>query len=989
MSTPWTHILKKIDDYRWEIPTSYKPGMRVPGLVFADEPMLRKIAEEQAMDQVANVATLPGIVGYSLAMPDIHWGYGFPVGGVAAFRAEDGIISPGGIGYDVNCLSGDAQILHKFGYHRSIAEFESTWTSEEIKCIGSLAEVRNTAIAGFLKSPKPGNRVFKVVTESGREIIGTEDHPFLTPDGMVPLRSLEPDQRVSVFPFTGVRYETPSDEVLVTESDLRVFYPGNENGFRQVVNVLNTRELLPLQLNNPRIPYLVKLVGFIQGDGSLSIRKDGSAQTAFYGEPVDLEDIREDILAAGFRPSRVYQRERFHRIRTTYGEQRFTRTESFVHCGSTALALLLRCLGATAGNKTRQDFDAPSWLDRAPRWMKRLYLAALFGAELTTPSTVTGHGRNIANAVLSMNKDHGNVASGRQYLETIRRWLAEFGIESALIGEREEYVSASGRISIRLRLQVSSKPENLIRLWTIVGYEYNRRKQHLGCIAGQYLRLKSIVLAERRGSIELATVMSREGRGIEEITWIIGSPHVNKRFVERTLWEPRKGDIRISVSFPDFLTFLREHTAGLGETGQVWERVILKEPIDFHGSVFDFTVRDVNHNFIANGFVVSNCGVRLMRTNLVESDVRAKLQPLVDALFVGVPSGIGSTGRVKVSMGEIDGVLKDGARWAVQKGYGWQDDLDVTESQGSLPQADPDAVSDAAKRRGRGQIGTLGSGNHFLEVQVVDQVFDAQAAAAMGIDQGQVVVLVHCGSRGLGHQVCTDYLRTAERSAREHGITLVDRQLACMPFQSPEGQQYFGAMNAAANFAWANRQMITHWVREAFSRVFSQSPEKLGMALVYDVAHNIGKIEEYVVDGQMQRLIVHRKGATRAFPPGHPDVPERYRAIGQPVLVPGDMGRYSFVAVGTDEAMRISFGSTCHGAGRVMGRKQAVRALAGVDIAEQLRKQGILVRAQDRRLLAEEASAAYKDVADVVGVCHAVGISRRVARMRPLGVVKG
>jgi len=384
-----------------------------------------------------------------------------------------------------------------------------------------------------------------------------------------------------------------------------------------------------------------------------------------------------------------------------------------------------------------------------------------------------------------------------------------------------------------------------------------------------------------------------------------------------------------------------------------------------------------------------DCGVRLIRTELSEEAVREKIQPLVDALFVAVPSGVGSAGRVKVGMGEIDDVLRHGARWAVQQGYGWPDDLEVVESHGSLPQADPDAVSHAAKQRGRGQLGTLGSGNHFLEVQVVDEVYDARAAAALGIDRGQVVVLVHCGSRGLGHQVCTDYLRTAERSAREHGITLVDRQLACMPFQSPEGQRYFGAMSAAANFAWANRQMITHWIREAFSRIFQQSPEQLGMALVYDVAHNIGKVEEYQVDGQLQRLIVHRKGATRAFPPGHPEVPEKYRAVGQPVLVPGDMGRYSFIAVGTEEAMRISFGSTCHGAGRVMGRKQAVRALAGVDVAEQLRRQGITVRAQDRGLLAEEASAAYKDVADVVGICQAAGISRRVARMRPIGVVKG
>jgi tRNA-splicing ligase RtcB len=389
------------------------------------------------------------------------------------------------------------------------------------------------------------------------------------------------------------------------------------------------------------------------------------------------------------------------------------------------------------------------------------------------------------------------------------------------------------------------------------------------------------------------------------------------------------------------------------------------------------------------GFDIS-CGVRLVRTALAEAQVRDKLQALVDALFVNVPSGIGSLGRIKVGMGEIDDVLKGGSRWAVQKGHGWPEDLEVTESQGALPAADPDAVSDAAKKRGRGQIGTLGSGNHFLEVQVVDQIYDVHAAEVLGLGPvGQVVVFVHVGSRGLGHQVCTDYLRTAERSAREHNISLVDRQLACMPFQSAEGQSYVGAMSAAANFAWANRQMITHWIREVFGRVFHQSPEELGMTLVYDVAHNIGKIEEYEVDGQVQRLVVHRKGATRAFPPGHPEIPERYRAIGQPVLIPGDMGRYSFVAAGTEQAMRLSFGSTCHGAGRVMGRKQAVRALAGVDVAEQLRQQGILVRAQDRGLLAEEASAAYKDVANVVDICQAVGISRRVARTRPIGVVKG
>lgn len=401
---------------------------------------------------------------------------------------------------------------------------------------------------------------------------------------------------------------------------------------------------------------------------------------------------------------------------------------------------------------------------------------------------------------------------------------------------------------------------------------------------------------------------------------------------------------------------------------------------------------DVDEGIISPGAVGYDvsCGVRVVRTSLDEEDIRPRLQMLVDALFHAVPSGVGATGRVKLDAQATDGVLHAGARWAVERGYGWAGDLEAIEAGGALPQADPDAVSPEAKKRGRAQIGTLGSGNHFLEVQVVDEIYDAAAAEAMGLTApGQVVVFVHCGSRGLGHQVCTDYLRVAERSARAHGIHLVDRQLACMPFRSDEGQRYVGAMSAAANFAWANRQVITHWVREAFERVFAQSAERLGMTLVYDVSHNIAKIEEYAVDGRRRQLVIHRKGATRAFPAGHPEVPQRYRHIGQPVLIPGDMGRYSFVAIGTERAVQEAFGSTCHGAGRVMGRKQAVRTLAGRDISAELRARGIIVRAQDRELLAEEASPAYKDVADVVEICHQAGLSRRVVRTRPIGVVKG
>ncbi len=385
-----------------------------------------------------------------------------------------------------------------------------------------------------------------------------------------------------------------------------------------------------------------------------------------------------------------------------------------------------------------------------------------------------------------------------------------------------------------------------------------------------------------------------------------------------------------------------------------------------------------------------NCGTRLIRTVLMEEEVRPKLRELVNQIFRDVPSGVGSEGLIRVAIKEMDQVLVKGARWAVENGYGWPEDLETIEGGGALPGANPEKVSRRAKERGAPQLGTLGSGNHFLEIQVIDHIYDPEKAAVMGIYQeGQVVVFIHCGSRGLGHQTCEDYLEVMEESIKRYNIHLPDRQLACAPIRSREGQDYLGAMTAAANFAFCNRQLITHWVREAFARVLGRSPRDMGMQLVYDVAHNIAKVERHRVDGKEMTLCVHRKGATRAFPPGHPDVPAKYREIGQPVLVPGDMGRYSFLLVGTHRAMAETWGSTCHGAGRVQSRAAAKRMLRGVDIARKLEERGIIVRAQNRALLAEEASEAYKDVADVVEVLHEAGISLKVARMRPIGVVKG
>ena len=385
-----------------------------------------------------------------------------------------------------------------------------------------------------------------------------------------------------------------------------------------------------------------------------------------------------------------------------------------------------------------------------------------------------------------------------------------------------------------------------------------------------------------------------------------------------------------------------------------------------------------------------NCGTRIIRTNLTESEIRPRLRDIADQLFGDVPAGLRGKGPIAVTDAELDQIMTRGSAWMVERGYGRADDLEVTESGGCLPGADPGAVSARARARGRPQLGTLGSGNHFLEVQALDEVFDRETADRFGLGEpGQVLVFIHTGSRGFGHQICQDYLGLMEAAQRRYGITVPDKQLACAPVRSPEGERYLAAMAAAANFAWANRQCIAELARRAIARVLERPLEELGMDLVYDVGHNGAKIERHTFEGREVELCVHRKGATRAFPAGHPDVPERYRDVGQPVLVPGDMGRYSFVAVGLPAAMEETWGSACHGAGRVQSRHAAKRALRGVNIVKRLEEQGIVVRCQNKRALAEEASEAYKDVAIVVEVLERAGIARAVARLRPLAVIKG
>ncbi|MGD8922553.1 MAG: RtcB family protein [Candidatus Zixiibacteriota bacterium] len=385
-----------------------------------------------------------------------------------------------------------------------------------------------------------------------------------------------------------------------------------------------------------------------------------------------------------------------------------------------------------------------------------------------------------------------------------------------------------------------------------------------------------------------------------------------------------------------------------------------------------------------------NCGVRLLRSRLSFKDVRPHIVDLVDTIFRNVPSGVGSEGKLRLSERETDAALADGARWAVKSGYGWEEDLDYIEEKGGFRDADPSLVSRSAKKRGAPQLGTLGAGNHFLEIQRVDEIYDSEAAAAFGItERDQITIMIHTGSRGCGHQICTDYLDVMRRAGNKYRIPLVDRELSCAPATSPEGESYFGAMKCGANYAWANRQIIMHWVRESFESALGESAQALGLSLIYDIAHNIAKLEEHEIAGRRRRLYVHRKGATRSFGPGNAAVPERYRQIGQPVLIPGDMGSASYLLVGTEQAMTETFGSSCHGAGRVLSRHAAIRQHPVESVIKELSDQHIYLRAKSRRVISEEAPGAYKNIDEVVDISDQSGIAHKVARMRPIGVVKG
>ena len=951
--------LVKESDYVWKLPKEVREGMNVDGRVIASKEMLEHI-EDEAVQQLTNVSMMPGVIAPVIGLPDMHWGYGLPMGAVSAFDSENGIISAGLCGFDINCLSGDSQVLHEFGYTKNIKDFEGTFPTDRLICVNPTSKVIDTPISLFMKKKVNNRKVYRIKTEYGNEIVATGDHPILTEKGMVKLEELSVGNKISYFAFKGQLYEDPEEFTIVDVSDIK-----RESSKKALIEL----GLLPLKSTNIKLPYIVKLIGFALGDGHASKTKEGYGGLDFYSKEVkDLKEIQKDIQRLGF-DANIHSRQREHNIDTFYGEINFEATENCLRMHRQPLFDLLEAAGLHIGCKVHNKFGVPSYLFKLPLWVKRLFLASLFGAELSSPKTVTKHGYNFYGPVLSLNKSESLLEDISDFLGEIRQLLQELGVESRIIKMRKEYLGKRGT-TYRARLQISSKPLNLIRFYSEVGYEYNQKRKFLANVASAYLITKQNIYLQREKAIKRVQELKKIKKPVE-IYDELSSEYVNKRFLIRSLYENRK-NVRVSYNFQKFEEFLEEKTKGLGNTGQVWAKITSKEEIEYNDFVYDFTVDNEHHNFIANNLVVSNCGINLIRTNLKKEEVQEKLKELVDALFANIPCGVGSKGKLRLKLEDLDEVLKDGCEWAVRNGYGVEEDLKHIEENGKMEGGDPSKVSDLAKKRGLPQLGTLGAGNHFLEIQEVSELFDEVKAKEWGVEKGNVVIMLHCGSRGLGHQVATDYLKIQENAVHKYKIELPDKQLACAPVNSQEGKDFFAAMKCAVNYSFTNRLVMTQWIRETFEKVFGKKWGEMDMHTVYGLCHNVIKLEEH----NGKEVYVHRKGATRSFP-------------GQPVLIAGSMGTSSYLMVGTEKAMELSFGSSAHGAGRAMSRHQAIKSFSGKEIKEELAKEGRIVKATSNTVIAEEAPDAYKDVDLVIDSAHKSGISLKVAKLLPMAVCKG
>lgn len=649
------------------------------------------------------------------------------------------------------------------------------------------------------------------------------------------------------------------------------------------------------------MPYLIKVLGYLFGDGTVNfIGKGRRGQVSFYGELNNLKEIKNDLNKICIEAF-IYSRKREHKINTFYKTYKFLYTEHSLNSRSTSFTLLLYLLGAPLGNKTNQRFSIPKWLWEAPLWQKRLFIASFFGAELSKPTTLNKF--NFYRPTLNINKAPILKQNAIEFLKEIRKILNQFGIKTSQVIEVEEL--GNRRRTMGLRLQILGNPTNLLRFFKLINFEYSKTKRKLACLAIGYLQLKEKIIKERDSVREMVRNLYKIGISARELVKQHSNLYIGQRFIEHSIWSSR-GEPRIAYNFLSFDDFIKQKS--YGEDGLIIDEIesITKE--NYQGIVYDLTIKHPDHNFIANNFIVSNCGMKLLRSDYFEKDIKPHLEALSTEIQKEVPSGLGRGRQLKLDIPSINKILEGGAQRLVEQGYGEKEDLENCESQGKLSQADSLAISDHAKNRGRDQVGTLGSGNHFLEIQKVAEIFDEKIAESFGLFKDQIVIMIHTGSRGLGHQIATDYIRLMMQAMTKYDIRLPDRELAACPINSPEGKRYFSAMSAGANYAWANRQMIAHFVRKAWKSVLGEKASPL--RVVYDVAHNIAKIEKYKVNEKEIEICIHRKGATRAFPPDSLEIPKKYQEVGQPVLIPGSMGTASYVLVGQKEGKEAWF-STC------------------------------------------------------------------------------
>ena len=903
-------VLEEVAPMVWELPQT--DSMRVPARVLATDSLLDEIKDDRTFEQLQNVASLPGIASPALCMPDGHQGYGVPVGGVAATDAQSGCISPGAVGYDINCLAGETDVSLAFGRYRSLETLKTKFDRE--RAIVTDGEMRvSSPIQLFTESES--RTVYELKTVDGDTVRATADHQFLTPDGMTELKELAPGETVFTSQFVGLPDEYPEEFIILDETD----FTENE---QRVASFLKTRGLLPLRSTDNAFARLLQLVGFHTGCGSF----DGS-QTLFEASSDEFERICQDIAEIGFTPSRVVERDQLHSEASDGDIQRYREAEAF--------AKVLSKLGAQAGQPTQEGDDPQDYYDRLANWQQAIYLASYFGASMQAPAVA----ESTENTQLTVTRKCNFEETTQSFLEHLADSLADIDIKASVSD-----LGSDGGHCQEQRLTIVSEPENLRRFLTTVGYRYNQHKQRQSALMIQSIKRQAQSCSGAWVPSSEAVVVTDGGTQPEEAT---------------------PGD-----GFTVATTVASIESAG-------------------NERVYDIGVEHDAHNFLANQFVVSNCGVRMMRTNLQYDDIHGREEELVEALFDDIPTGLGGGGVTQESTATVETILDRGVEWAVEAGWATEADLKHCEDGGRRSDADPTAVSQRAKDRGRNQLGSLGSGNHFLEVQRVREIFDTATARAYNLKENQVVILIHCGSRGLGHQTCTDYLDRIKQTHSDLLTTLPDDNLAAAPAGSPVADEYYAAMCACINFAWVNRQLIMHQTRQVFADVFDRPWETMDMELLYDVAHNIAKKELHETPEGQRELYVHRKGATRAFPPGHPAVPAAYQDTGQPILIPGSMGAGSYVLSGSTDSLKKTFGSTPHGAGRLMSRTQAKREYHGSDVQHNLRQQNVYVKASSGETVAEEAPGVYKDIDEVVRVADELDIGNLVAQTFPICNIKG